>query len=66
MVQYDLGDERKSILKPPLTALLVAHATLQAEHDLDDSQVPEYSKTGVALSDKELLPTSKPALLPAL
>jgi nucleoside phosphorylase len=47
VVQYDLGKslgddqfERKGFLKPPPTLLLAALATLKAEHDLDDSQVP--------------------------
>ncbi|RMZ92306.1 hypothetical protein DV736_g454, partial [Chaetothyriales sp. CBS 134916] len=47
VVQYDLrknlGEghfERKGSLKPPPTMLLGALSTLQAEHDLEDSQVP--------------------------
>ncbi|KAL9094308.1 MAG: hypothetical protein Q9165_003449 [Trypethelium subeluteriae] len=48
VVQYDLGKirgdddfERKGLLRPPPTLLLAALATLRAEHDLDDSQVPD-------------------------
>jgi nucleoside phosphorylase len=48
VVQYDLGKNlgddkfnRKGILKPPPTLLLAALATLRADHNLDDSQVPE-------------------------
>jgi nucleoside phosphorylase len=48
VVQYDLGKnlgdgrfERKGFLKPPPTLLLTALATLQADHDLDDSKVPD-------------------------
>ena len=47
VVQYDLRKnlgvdklERKGFLKPPPNLLLAALATLKAEHDLDDSQVP--------------------------
>jgi nucleoside phosphorylase len=47
VVQYDLGKnlgddqfQRKGFLKPPPTTLLTALATLKAEHDLNDSQVP--------------------------
>ncbi|KAN0072724.1 ankyrin repeat domain-containing protein 50-like protein 3 [Elaphomyces granulatus] len=47
VVQYDLGKsigdshfQRKGFLKPPPTILLTALATLQADHNLDGSQVP--------------------------
>ena len=47
VVQYDLGKdlgegkfERKGFLRPPPTLLLTALATLQSQHDLDDSKLP--------------------------
>lgn len=48
VVQYDFGSnrgegqfERKGFLKPPPTLLLTALSTLQADHELNDSAVPE-------------------------
>ncbi|KAK5053936.1 hypothetical protein LTR84_001898 [Exophiala bonariae] len=61
VIQYDLGSnqgegqfERKGFLKPPPTLLLSALSTLQAEHELNDSAVPQILEDMVAKYPKLL------------
>ena len=61
VIQYDLGSnrgegrfERKGFLKSPPTLLLSALSTLQAEHELNDSTVPEILEDMVTTYPKLL------------